>query len=190
MRGFFFRALLRHRLLALLALLAVTVAFGRLLVDPARLLIDFSLEALLVPDQAARADLESLRRDFGDDVGMVGVVVALPEGDAVTTVFDDRVLSAVADLTAAYCESDCALALMRVDLGGSADHVVRKCRADERRRMEDPRWRELIDAGRFRIVILTTTDEKAEAIRQSLARDPRKIRFTTVVIEDLIPLLT
>lgn len=93
MRSFYI-ALLRHRFVALAVLLAVTVAFGQLLVDPARLRIDFSLDALLVPDNAARADLQALHADFGDDVGMVAVVVALPR-DGVRTVFDGDVLAAI-----------------------------------------------------------------------------------------------
>ncbi len=104
----FFRALLRHRLLALGALLAVTVALGRYLVDPSRLLVDFSLEALLVPDAAARADLDALHRDFGDDVGVVGVVVALPPAGP-GTVFDAPVLATIegfADWLAAQPEID------------------------------------------------------------------------------------
>jgi len=90
----FYLGLLRHRILALAALLAVTVGFGRLLVDPSRLLVDFSLEALLVPDAAARADLQALHADFGDDVGMVGVLIALPVGGA-RTVFDPAVLAEI-----------------------------------------------------------------------------------------------
>lgn len=90
----FYLALLRHRLLVLAALIAVTVGFGRLLVDPSRLLVDFSLEALLVPDATARADLQALHADFGDDVGLVGVVIALPQ-DGPRTVFDPPVLTAI-----------------------------------------------------------------------------------------------
>ncbi len=95
----FYIALLRHRLVALALLLAVTFAFGQLLVDPSRLRVDFSLDALLVPDNAARADLQALHADFGDDVGMVAVVVALPR-DGSRTVFDADVLAAVDGLGA------------------------------------------------------------------------------------------
>lgn len=91
----FYSALLRHRIGALVALLAVTCAFLRLLVDPSRLLVDFSLEALLVPDAQARADLEALRADFGDDVGFVGVVIARP---APRTVVEPDALAAVGQL--------------------------------------------------------------------------------------------
>ena len=98
-------------------------------------------------------------------------------------------LTSVADLIAAYCEDGDQLCLLRVDLGGSADHVVRKCREDVRRRMEGPTWRELIDAGRFRIVIVTATVEKAAAIRQALAAFNWNISFRTATIPDLLPLL-
>lgn len=95
----FYRALLRHRWLTLLGLTAVTIAFGRLLVEPSRLLVDFSLDALLVPDTTARAELDRLHADFGDDLGVVGVVVALPEHGP-TTVFDPPVLGGLARLRA------------------------------------------------------------------------------------------
>lgn len=93
----FYQALLRHRVLALVALFAVTIAFGRLLVDPSRLRVDFSLEALLVPDAQARADLEALHADFGDDVGFVGVVIARPPP---RTVVEPDALAAIGELRA------------------------------------------------------------------------------------------
>ena len=99
-------------------------------------------------------------------------------------------LTSVADRAAAYCEDGDRLVLLRVDLGGSADHVARKCREDFRRRMEDPNWRELIDAGRFRIIIITGISEKAAAIRQALARFKGNVSFRTAVIADLLPLLS
>ncbi len=52
-----------------------------------------------MPDNAARADLQALHADFGDDVGMVAVVVALPR-DGARTVFDADVLAGIDSLGA------------------------------------------------------------------------------------------
>jgi predicted RND superfamily exporter protein len=93
----FYRALLRHRWLALLGLGLVTLAFLRFIAFPSRLLVDFSLDALLVPDAEARADLASLHDDFGDDLGIVGIVIALPR-QGPDTVFARPTLAAIQDL--------------------------------------------------------------------------------------------
>lgn len=60
------------------------------------------------------------------------------------------------------------LELVRVDLGGPSDHVARKCVADiNQRRMLQP-FNELCADGGFRLVVVTGTARKAEAIRRSL----------------------
>ena len=73
---------------------------------------------------------------------------------------------------APHCEDEQhgALELIRVDLGGPADHVARKCAADVTQRR---RWRQfaaLVTQGHFRLVIITATKEKAAAVRQALDR--------------------
>ena len=62
------------------------------------------------------------------------------------------------------------LELIRVDLGGPADHVARKCVADvtERRRLRE--FLALVAKRQFRLVIVTATKEKAAAVRQALDR--------------------
>lgn len=94
-----------------------------------------------------------------------------------------------ADLAAPYCYEKGKLSLIRVDLGGSADHVARKCLEDVRRRTEHPQFRNLIDQDRFRIVIVTALAEKASAIDWALSADSWPITFHTAVITDLLPLL-
>lgn len=93
----FYRTLLRHRWLALVGLALVTLAFLRFIAFPSRLLVDFSLDALLVPDAEARADLASLHDDFGDDLGVVAIVVALPR-QGPDTVFARPTLDAIQHL--------------------------------------------------------------------------------------------
>ena len=62
------------------------------------------------------------------------------------------------------------LELVRVDLGGPADHVARKCAADvnERRRLHE--FTNFVAQGRFRLVIITATKEKAAAVQRALDR--------------------
>lgn len=73
---------------------------------------------------------------------------------------------------APHCEDEQheVLELIRVDLGGPADHVARKCAADVTARR---RWREfatLLARRQFRLVVITATKEKAAAVRQALDR--------------------
>lgn len=91
----FYRVLLRFRIVALALLLLATFVFGRALLPPDRLLVDFSLDALLVPDAKGRADLRQLHEDFGDDLDLVAILVRLP---APHTVANRRVLDPIATL--------------------------------------------------------------------------------------------
>ena len=77
---------------------------------------------------------------------------------------------ALADAPHCADEQHGVLELVRVDLGGPADHVARKCVADltERRRLRD--FSPLLAQGRFRLVIITATKEKVTAVRQALDR--------------------
>jgi hypothetical protein len=62
------------------------------------------------------------------------------------------------------------LELVRIDLGGPADHVARKCAADvnDRRRIRE--FDPFITGGHFRLVVVTATKEKSASIRQALDR--------------------
>ena len=91
---------------------------------------------------------------------------------------------ALADAPHCADEQRDVLELVRVDLGGPADHVARKCVADlnQRRRLRD--FSPLLAQGRFRLVIITATKEKATAVRQALDRhdwpDGLLIHFSVV----------
>lgn len=60
------------------------------------------------------------------------------------------------------------LELVRVDLGGPANHVARKCLADLTERCRVQEFRTLVTAGQFRLVIITATTEKVTAIQRAL----------------------
>lgn len=83
-----------------------------------------------------------------------------------------------------------SLELVRVDLGGSADHVARKCTADLREREKHAEFCSLVKEGRFRLVVVTSTAEKAVAIRQALSRRewPDRLQIHLSVVSQLLPL--
>lgn len=92
----------------------------------------------------------------------------------------------------AYCfdaDQD-VLELVRVDLGGAVDHVARKCEADIAARRDDSPFSTLLQEERFRLVIITTTAEKAAAIQQSLRSRiwPDGLLLHIAVVSDLLNL--
>lgn len=92
---------------------------------------------------------------------------------------------------APYCRtSHGILELIRVDLGGSPQHVAKKSVVDCSRRMAVPEFRQLIEADRFQFVILTTTSSKARLIRQAIEALPweHEIRLHFAMIPRLTQL--
>jgi hypothetical protein len=70
---------------------------------------------------------------------------------------------------APHClDQDGVLELVRVDLGGPADHVARKCAADLAKRCRLPEFQALMAASKFRLVVVTATSGKVSAIKRSL----------------------
>ena len=68
-----------------------------------------------------------------------------------------------------YCRtSGGVLELIRVDLGGTPQHIAKKAATDCSRRLEIPEFRQLVDSDRFQMVVLTTTSSKARLIRQAI----------------------
>ena len=68
-----------------------------------------------------------------------------------------------------YCRtSGGILELIRVDLGGSPQHIAKKAATDCSRRLELPEFRQLVDDDKFQLVVLTTTSSKARLIRQAI----------------------
>jgi hypothetical protein len=70
-------------------------------------------------------------------------------------------------LDQSLAESPC-LELLRTDLGGKPDHVARKCDGDVRKRRDIPSFQDLLRQGRFRLVVITMTQGKADLIRDAL----------------------
>lgn len=62
------------------------------------------------------------------------------------------------------------LELVRVDLGGPADHVARKCAVDLVNRCRIREFLPLVAERRFRLVVITSTSGKATAIQRALDR--------------------
>jgi hypothetical protein len=87
-------------------------------------------------------------------------------------------------------DPDGRLELIRVDLGGPADHVARKCLADVTRRLAVLEGERVIRAGRLRLVVLTPSPEKAAAVRRALAAKelPDTLAVHLAVIPDLFHL--
>jgi hypothetical protein len=87
-------------------------------------------------------------------------------------------------------EANATLELLRVDLGGPADHVARRCYADIAARLRVRDFMTFVRERRFRIVVLTATKEKVTAIRQALDRHewPTGLMFHFTVVSDLLSL--
>ncbi len=81
--------------------------------------------------------------------------------------------------------------LVRVDLGGTADHVARKVFDDVMTRIQAAEFRQLVRARLFRCVVITTTTEKAAAIQASLNpfRWPEGLAMHLAAVPDLLPLI-
>jgi hypothetical protein len=70
-------------------------------------------------------------------------------------------------LDASSSDSPC-LELLRTDLGGKPDHVARKCETDVRKRCDIAAFQDLLRRNCFRLVVITTTEGKAQLIRDAL----------------------
>jgi hypothetical protein len=94
----------------------------------------------------------------------------------------------------AYCldetQQPAVLELIRVDLGGKPDHVARKCDADiEVRKPVEQLMRWMRD-GRFRLVVITATADKAITIRDSLSQHvwPAGLTIHLAIVPELLHL--
>ncbi len=83
------------------------------------------------------------------------------------------------------------LELIRVDLGGSADHVARKCVADLRERLAIPEFARMVAQSQFRLVVITATRENAVAIQQAMNRHewPSGLTIHLSVVSHLLSLI-
>ncbi len=82
--------------------------------------------------------------------------------------------------------------LVRVDLGGRPDHIVRKCSAEIDRFKDCPEFVTMLSAGQFVNVVLTASHPKQQLIERALAdhRWPSGIRFQIGIVPELFQLLS
>jgi hypothetical protein len=83
------------------------------------------------------------------------------------------------------------LELIRVDLGGTPEHVARKCFQDIAKRRDRELFGTLLREGRFKLVVITTAKEKAAAIQKALDRHawPDGLAIHLVVLPQLAAFL-
>ncbi|MFT7580934.1 MAG: putative RND superfamily exporter protein [Myxococcota bacterium] len=74
----FYSLVLRFRGLVLALLTGLSIWFGSYLWPLDTMLVDFSFEGLLVAEGAERDTLATLHEDFGEDTGVLSLVIALP----------------------------------------------------------------------------------------------------------------
>lgn len=84
------------------------------------------------------------------------------------------------------------LELIRVDLGGPADHVARKVARDVTRRRQLTPFLSAVRSGQFRLVLVTATRGKAQALRQALSKHewPTGMQLHLSVVPLLLSLIT
>ena len=86
------------------------------------------------------------------------------------------------------------IGIARVDAGhrGRWDRIVQTLRDDIDAHLRRPAWRRLITAGRFEFTLLTVLPEKADRIRESLARypDARRASVQVLALPELLPFIT
>jgi hypothetical protein len=84
------------------------------------------------------------------------------------------------------------LELIRVDLGGPAAHLARKCVGDVTKRRTIREFLPFVADGRFRLVVVTATPEKSQAVRQALLAHewPRGLLVHISVVPQLLILST
>ncbi len=81
--------------------------------------------------------------------------------------------------------------LLRVDLGGPADHITRKCLSEIHARYAKKEFRRLLANQEFQLVVITGATEKAAQINSALTSHawPQGMRFRIAVFTELLSLL-
>lgn len=90
--------------------------------------------------------------------------------------------------------TDCevTLRLVRIDLGGTPEHVSKKCVQDIVCRQTQAEFNQLVAAKRFVLVVLTASTTKQELIQKAIAKRqwPKGMRFHVWVVPELAQLLS
>jgi len=81
--------------------------------------------------------------------------------------------------------------LIRVDLGGPADHIARKCQSEIHARYVIEEFRQLLANQEFQLVVITGATEKAAQIDSALTAHawPQGMLFRIAVFTELLSLL-
>ena len=89
-----------------------------------------------------------------------------------------------------YPENQKVMEWIRADLGGPSHHIVRKTHRRLHRLLESPLFVQALAHGWFRIVFLTATQQKVQAIRDALQQHdwPDATLLHLAVIPQLLPL--
>ncbi len=77
------------------------------------------------------------------------------------------------------------LSFVRVDHGGSNDHVLRNIDADIQCRLELPLFASLMETGRFQIACVTFTEEKQKELERKIPTQ----KFPCAVTVEVVPIL-
>ena len=78
------------------------------------------------------------------------------------------------------------LSFVRVDGGGTNDHVLRKIDADIKCRLEIPLCASLMQSGRFQIACVTFTEEKQKELERKIPAQ----KFPCAVSVEVVPILS
>lgn len=105
-----------------------------------------------------------------------------------------ELLSSGVDNSHYYLDNDgevTRLAYIRVDLGGSVDHILRKCRDDIAARQRVDAFDHLMNNQRFAIAIVTAREEKVDRILEATRqRRDWPVVFKVEAVPELIELVT
>lgn len=79
------------------------------------------------------------------------------------------------------------LRLVRTDLGGTAEHIAKKCVQDIANRQKNTAFNALVSEKRFVLVVLTASPAKRQLIQQAIAKRqwPRGMRIQVFTIPEL-----
>ena len=82
--------------------------------------------------------------------------------------------------------------LIRVDLGGTADHVARKCFLDIEKRAAAREFADCVRHHKFRLLVLTTSSDKGTAIKRAMQNHiwPDKLAIHISIVTEILPLLS
>lgn len=84
------------------------------------------------------------------------------------------------------------LRLLRIDLGGTPEHIAKKCTSDLASRQTNSSFNELVAQKRFVLVAIAARPTKQELIQKAIAKRqwPKGMRFQVFVVPELAQFLS